>query len=65
MKYPLHNWSIDSKKCFEEVHRVLKALVTKLVNPSVPDNYDVSLVDGYNLPIRVSNAPCTCKENDF
>ena len=31
MKYPLHNWSIDSKKCFEEVHRVLKALVTKLV----------------------------------
>jgi hypothetical protein len=22
-------------------------------NPSIPDNYDVSLVDGYNLPMRV------------
>ncbi|KAI0036913.1 thaumatin-like protein [Vararia minispora EC-137] len=24
-------------------------------NPSVPDNYDVSLVDGYNLPMRLAN----------
>ncbi|VDC00835.1 unnamed protein product [Peniophora sp. CBMAI 1063] len=28
---------------------------TLSVNPSVPDNYDVSLVDGYNLPIRIDN----------
>ncbi|KAF9269477.1 Osmotin thaumatin-like protein [Marasmius fiardii PR-910] len=24
-------------------------------NPSIPDNYDLSLVDGYNLPARISN----------
>ncbi|EEB88465.1 hypothetical protein MPER_13688, partial [Moniliophthora perniciosa FA553] len=24
-------------------------------NPNIPDNYDVSLVDGYNLPARISN----------
>ncbi|KAF9255160.1 Osmotin, thaumatin-like protein [Marasmius fiardii PR-910] len=28
---------------------------TLSANPSVPDNYDVSLVDGYNLPARISN----------
>jgi hypothetical protein len=28
---------------------------TLSVNPSVPDNYDVSLVDGYNLPMRIDN----------
>ncbi|KAI0314492.1 thaumatin-like protein [Amylostereum chailletii] len=24
-------------------------------NPAIPDNYDVSIVDGYNLPMRVTN----------
>ncbi|ESK92281.1 thaumatin-like protein [Moniliophthora roreri MCA 2997] len=24
-------------------------------NPNIPDNYDISLVDGYNLPARISN----------
>jgi len=28
---------------------------TLSTNPSVPDNYDVSLVDGYNLPMRINN----------
>ena len=28
---------------------------TLSVNPSVPDNYDVSLVDGYNLPMSITN----------
>ncbi|KAG7094818.1 hypothetical protein E1B28_005631 [Marasmius oreades] len=28
---------------------------TLSANPNVPDNYDVSLVDGYNLPARISN----------
>ncbi|THU78273.1 Osmotin thaumatin-like protein [Dendrothele bispora CBS 962.96] len=28
---------------------------TLSTNPNIPDNYDVSLVDGYNLPLRITN----------
>jgi len=28
---------------------------TLSTNPNIPDNYDVSLVDGYNLPMSVTN----------
>ncbi|THU88101.1 thaumatin-like protein [Dendrothele bispora CBS 962.96] len=28
---------------------------TLSTDPNIPDNYDVSLVDGYNLPLRITN----------